>query len=71
MTDAIRSSFEKHILDNFVAALEYGYLSLEKDEDGNYVHGDTNGWWMIYQQGYLAARVEYIQAEREKENNGD
>jgi hypothetical protein len=23
------------------------------------------------QQGYLAARVEYIQAEREKENNGD
>ena len=23
------------------------------------------------QQGYLAARVEFIQAEREKENNGD
>ena len=23
------------------------------------------------QQGYLSARVEFIQAEREKENNGD
>lgn len=45
-----RARFEKHILDNFVIALEYGHLSLEKDGDGSYVHGETNGWWIKPQQ---------------------
>ena len=60
-----RARFEKHILDNFVIALEYGHLSLEKDGDGSYVHGETNGWWMIWQKAEtpLLARIAELEGQ--------
>ena len=44
-----RELFEKHIRENYPTCLEYGKLSLEMDYDGSYVHGVTNGFWLIWQ----------------------
>jgi hypothetical protein len=44
-----RELFEQHIRENYAICLEYGHLSLEMDGDGSYVHGETNGYWMIWQ----------------------
>lgn len=57
--------FDRHILDNYSICLNYGHLSLEKEGDGSYVHGDTNGWWIVWQAAEAPLLERIAELERQ------